>query len=326
MFNIALCQGICGTEWTSRTADALQSEINWFQQPFKWEDVDINRYDWLDKLKNFDAILWPPGCMGIKPASHLKEKVYFLEHHIGKLVIPNFETIWHFESKAAQSYVFNYYGIPTPRTVVTFSLKDAMQLLDAEHYPLVFKTSSDAGSRGVWMVKTKRKAKCLAWRTLYTGFWWKLARRLLKLDHRDNVTYWQEFVPNNNCDLRITAIGDKFAVGFWRKNRPHDFRASGSGRIDYDKPLTEDIIHFCLNTNKKLNFDSMAYDIIFRNGRFVVTEICYTYADIVIHNAAGYYERLDNGSLIFRAKHTWPEQLWVRWLAHRLKNTFKKEI
>jgi hypothetical protein len=176
------------------------------------------------------------------------------------------------------------------------------------------------------MVKTKRKAKCLAWRTLYTGFWWKLARRLLKLDHRDNVTYWQEFVPNNNCDLRITAIGDKFAVGFWRKNRPHDFRASGSGRIDYDKPLTEDIIHFCLNTNKKLNFDSMAYDIIFRNGRFVVTEICYTYADIVIHNAAGYYERLDNGSLIFRAKHTWPEQLWVRWLAHRLKNTFKKEI
>ena len=43
----------------------------------------------------------------------------------------------------------------------------------------------------------------------------------------------QEFLPGNGFDTRITVIGNR-AFGFRRFNRPDDFRASGSGRIDWN--------------------------------------------------------------------------------------------
>jgi glutathione synthase/RimK-type ligase-like ATP-grasp enzyme len=326
MIKIALCGGIVASEWTNRMADSLVSEKEYFKQEISWDKVDINCDGWIKKLKGYDAILWPPGCMGIKPASHLKEKVFFIQYHLKKLIVPNFESTWHFESKVAQSYLFDFHEIPTPRTVVTFSIKDAMELLKSEKYPLVFKSSSDAASRGVKLMKSVKQAKYQAWKNLYTGFWWKAVRRVFRLDHRDNVAYWQEFIPKNNCDLRITAIGDKWAVGFWRWNRPNDFRASGSGRIDYKKPIPEETIHFCLDLNKKYNFDSMAYDIIFKDKKPVVVEMCYTYVDKAIHDAPGHYVRDEKGELLYKTGNTWPEQLWVRWFAERVNRIVKSGV
>jgi len=139
MIKIALCEGIMNPNWTNRMAAALVTEKAYFSQEIVWDRVNINCDGWIQKLKNFDAILWPPGCMGIKPSSHLKKGV-FIQYHLKKLIVPNFESTWHFESKIAQSYLFHLYGIPTPRTVVTFSIKNAMELLKSEKYPLVFKS------------------------------------------------------------------------------------------------------------------------------------------------------------------------------------------
>jgi glutathione synthase/RimK-type ligase-like ATP-grasp enzyme len=315
---IALCEGIEGVSWTDHMASEIDAQRSSFPFPMDWERVDINAHGWIEKLKPFDAVLWPPGCMGIKPSSHLKEKIFFLQYHMKKLVMPNFETVWHFESKVAQSFLFEWYGIPAPRTVVTSRLSDAYRLLSSEKCPLVFKTSSDAASRGVRLVRRRPVAFVLACRSLYTGFWWKVARHLLRLDYRDNVSYWQAFIPKNDRDLRITAIGTKYAFGFWRENRPRDFRASGSGRINYRRPIPRDALTFCLETNRELDFDSMAYDILFQDGRFLITEISYTYMDDAIHNAPGYYEYLDNSEFIFREGHTWPQHLWVKWFVQRL--------
>jgi glutathione synthase/RimK-type ligase-like ATP-grasp enzyme len=319
---IALCRGIVGIDWTNRMIDALDNALGTSSGEKLWDVVDINKNGWIETLLNYDAILWPPGCMGIKPSSHLKEKIYFLEKHMGKLIMPNFETVWHFESKVAQSFIFNYYNIPTPRTVVSFSLDDALSLLRSENYPVVFKSSSDAASRGVRLVKDKKRAQWYAWKALYTGLGWRIIRRALKLDHRDNVAYWQEFIPNNERDLRVTAIGDRCAVAFWRKNRPGDFRASGSGRIVYTEPAPEETIRFAMETNKKLGFDSMGYDFIFREGKFVITEMSYTYVDSAIHNATGYYRKLENGDLEFITGQFWPQEFWVSWFINRIKLRF----
>ncbi|EFK96825.1 conserved hypothetical protein [sediment metagenome] len=320
MIKIALCEGIVSPVWTDRMATALDSEKAYFKQEMRWDRININCDGWIEKLEKYDAILWPPGCMGVKPSSHLKEKIFFIQNHMKKLIVPNYESTWHFESKVAQSYIFNFHKIPSPRTVATFSLNNAKSLLNNEEYPLVFKKSSDAASRGVRLVKNSMKAKYLAWKSLYTGLWWKAARRILHLDHKDNVVYWQEFIPKNECDLRITAIGRKWAFGFWRWNRPNDFRASGSGLIDYVKPIPENAINLCLDLNIKHNFDSMAYDIVFKEGNPVIVEICYTYVDKAIYNSPGHYERCDNGNLTYKMGKTWPQQLWVQWLAERLNN------
>ena len=117
----------------------------------------------------------------------------------------------------------------------------------------------------------------------------------------------------NDADLRITVIGDRFAYGFWRKNRRGDFRASGGGRIDFERPIPEEPLRYCLEFNRRMDFDSMAYDILFRDGAFVICEISFGYLDIVPYNSPGYYNLQTDGKLEFVAEHKWPESLWAQW-------------
>ena len=45
--------------------------------------------------------------------------------------------------------------------------------------------------------------------------------------------YFQDFIPDNDSDIRVIIIGDK-AFGIKRMTRNNDFRASGSGLISYE--------------------------------------------------------------------------------------------
>lgn len=132
------------------------------------------------------------------------------------------------------------------------------------------------------------------------------------------VVYWQEFVPGNSRDLRITIVGDKFAFGFWRNNRKGDFRASGSGSIDYNSPVPKEAIRYCLELSRIMNFDSMAYDLLFDSSDFLVSEMSYGYVDTAIHRAKGYFELLGD-DLVFVSQRTWPQELWSRWALERLR-------
>lgn len=56
-------------------------------------------------------------------------------------------------------------------------------------------------------------------------------RRMMGLTKK--YVYFQDFIPGNDFDTRVTIIGDR-AFGFTRNVRPGDFRASGSGNVGYD--------------------------------------------------------------------------------------------
>jgi hypothetical protein len=108
------------------------------------------------------------------------------------------------------------------------------------------------------------------------------------------------------------VIGDRYAFGFWRNNRPNDFRASGSGQIDFERAVPETLLRYCIGVNRELGFDSMAYDILFTKDKFVITEMSYAYLDSAPYNSRGYYELVDD-NLVLRERHTWPQELWVEW-------------
>jgi hypothetical protein len=143
--------------------------------------------------------------------------------------------------------------------------------------------------------------------------WKKIVQRLRGYEsqaERHGIIYWQKFIPGNSADLRITVIGDCYAYGAWRNNRPNDFRASGSGRGDFVKDVPQEI-------NRRLNFDSMAYDILFDQDRFYITEMSYAYVDSFLYNCRGYYKVNDDGSLRFVEGHVWPQDLWIEWALNR---------
>lgn len=299
------------------------------------ELVNIDSDNWIQNLASFDIVVWRPYSMGIEAASYFKEKIYFIQFHLGKLVIPNFQTVWHFESKVAQTYLFQLHGIKTPKTVVTFSRDAALNLLSRTRFPVVEKRSAGAGSSNVRLLKSLKMARRSADATFFRSAWMEGMRergrllgrfslnyirtnwaQLFKLPNQP-VMYWQEFVPLNDRDLRITVIGDRFAFGFWRNNRKNDFRASGSGSIDYERPIPHDVIRYCLQISKKLNFDSMAYDVIFDGDDCRIVEMSYGYLESAVYASSGYFELVAD-ELKFRQGHTWPQKLWAEWMSVRV--------
>lgn len=326
--------------WHEKFSEVLAKKV---QQGYELEyDVlNLDKQDWAEAIEPYDVVLWKPAFMGVRSASYFKEKIYFMEKHLAKLVVPNFDTVWHFESKVAQSYMFRHCGIKTPQTVASFSHTDAIEQAENVKMPLVFKESHGASSQNVQLVRNRRiahrkidKTFCQElWddakerntstvrRTLSAmskpWFWWKIQQKLGGRE-RFGVAYWQEFIPENESDLRITVIGDRYAVGFWRNNRPHDFRASGSGSIDYERQIPEGPLRYCLNLNKDFNFDSMAYDIVFTQDSFAVIEMSYAYLDAAVYGASGHYEIDESDTLAFRKGHTWPQELWVEWALRRV--------
>ncbi len=330
--------GISDDQWDSRFASALEEKND--GGSLCYELVDLARHDWLETLRPFEAVIWKPHAMGISAASHFKEKIYVLDCLLKKLVVPNYSTIWHFESKIAQSYLFAIHNLPTPRTVATFSHQDAEEQLRAASMPLVFKRSSGAASKYVELVRStgrglrscarafcgqlyrETRARCGSRAKAMLGslckpWFWSFIRHYLADREPDGCLYWQEYLPGNDADLRITVIGDRYAYGFWRRNREGDFRASGSGRIDFQRAIPEGPLRYCLEVNRRLEFDSMAYDILFKDGTFVISEISYAYLDSVPYKAAGHYELRADGRLDFIPGHAWPETLWIEWLLER---------
>jgi glutathione synthase/RimK-type ligase-like ATP-grasp enzyme len=336
---IRIAVGASDNAWDQRFAAALDEQAAQ-GYPLRYDVVNLDRHDWIERVRPYDVVLWKPNCMGISASAHFKERVYVLERHLGKLVVPNYKTIWHFESKAAQSFLFLLESVPTPQTTVSFDRQDALAQLRQAKMPLVFKRSEGAASEHVRLVAAPGGARRLLERAfcgnryraerLRGGPLWKTALRLAVrpwfwrflwnrwLDRdADGYLYWQEFVTGNEADLRITVIGDQCAYGFWRRNRPGDFRASGSGRIDFERPIPEEPLRYCLELNRRLDFDSMAYDILFQGPRFVINEMSYGYLDSAPYRSRGFYRLHDRKQLTFVAGHVWPQALWVEWALRR---------
>lgn len=87
----------------------------------------------------------------------------------------------------------------------------------------------------------------------------------------------QEYCRNNKCDYRIIVVGDKI-FGFLRKNRENDFRASGSGLLEYVDDLPMGCVKLAHAISSEQGFISMAYDFIRNNAsHWVIVEISYTF-------------------------------------------------
>ena len=204
-------------------------------------------------------------------------------------------------------------------------------------YPVVFKLRGGAGSASVILVKTRRQAATLIHRMFGRGMhpekimsaesvrfkYFNLYRELHHLG--GNISRWsrgvdaspswqahknyalfQKYLPGNNCDTRITVIGER-AFAFRRLVRSDDFRASGSGMIDYDTTKIDPrCLKIAFDISTQMGFQSMAYDFLVNEEQEPeFCEISYTYVSRAIHACPGYYDL----NLNWHAGHYWPEHL-----------------
>lgn len=264
-----------------------------------------------------------------------KSIIPIVEKEMKVKCFPNMATCWHFDDKTRQYYLLRQNNFPIIECWVFWDKKQALKWLEIAKMPIVFKLSGGAGSYNVILVKSMAQATKLINRMFGKGMMSgripdKTALRfkelsLYKTVHRwggnifrimrdedispdwqvhKNYVLFQKYLPKNNYDTRVTTIGNR-AFAFRRFVRKNDFRASGSGKIDYDvQQIYKRCIEIAIKVSKKLQFQSMAYDFLENhNNEPEICEISYTYVDSAIYNSPGYWD----SDLNWHKGHFWPQ-------------------
>lgn len=309
----------------------------------KW--VDLATIDPFEQLKDCDAVMWR-WTHGPSDKIKAYKILHAIEYYLGIPVYPNHATCWHYDDKVAQYYLLKSIGAPIPNTWIFWNKQNALKWANETMYPKVFKLSSGAGSSNVIKVNSKYEAQKLIFQMFNQGIFpmtmneYRHRQRLLPRNKKEigellsrikqsfkyvlngkypplpthwwlpekQYIYFQEYLPNNEYDTRIVIIGNR-ARGFRRFNRPGDFRASGSGKFDVGpSKINLESVKIAFEISKKLNFQCMAYDFLFKNGLPVIGEISYTFPDKPYGpKLPGYWD----SDLNWVPKKMWPQEAQV---------------
>ena len=290
------------------------------QIPYKI--VDCYKNDILQQIEDCSALMWHFHQASAKATLFAKELMYSVEES-GRKVFPDFKTMWHFDDKVGQKYLLEAINAPMVPSFVFYTKKEANEWIDKTQFPKVFKLRCGSSSENVRLVKSKAQAVSLINQAFGRGFthyyaWPNFTERIRKFKHdktslfevfkgfirlfyttdfarvagrEKGYIYFQDFIANNDSDIRIIVIADK-AFAIKRMVRENDFRASGSGSILFDKELIdEETVKIAFDVSERLQAQSLAYDFVYKNGKPLIIEISYGFAITAYDSCPGYWDK-----------------------------------
>jgi len=284
----------------------------------------VNCYasDIIKQIADCSALMWNFHHKNYRDVLFAKQLLYAVEL-TGRKVFPDHNTCWHFDDKVAQKYLLESLNAPIPPTYTFYIKEDALNWIEKATFPLVFKLRCGAGSQHVKLAKSISQARSLVNKAFNHGFSQfdrigYLQERIRQFrDLNDNLSgvlkgiarliiptefalmhskekgyiLFQEFIPYNNHDIRVIVINNK-AFAIKRIVRKNDFRASGSGKIQFEKEnFSIDTIKLSLEIAAKLQSQCIAFDFVFDdNNNPLIVEISYSFTGKAYDSCTGYWD------------------------------------
>jgi glutathione synthase/RimK-type ligase-like ATP-grasp enzyme len=294
------------------------------EKQISYKVVNCYANDIIQQVTDCDALLWHHQQGNPKDILFAKALLFSLEQS-GKKVFPDFNTNWHFDDKVGQKYLLEALGIKEfVPSWVFYSKHEALQWAQQTTFPKVFKLRGGAGSQNVKLARTVGDAVQLIHCAFGKGFapydavgslkerWrkYRLGKVTLKevlkgvvrlvipppyariMGKERGYIYFQEFIPNNDSDIRIIVIDEK-AFAIKRMVRENDFRASGSGFIRYGKKeFSEAWVRLSFMLAKRLRTQCVAFDFVLeKDGNPLLVEINYGFAPAGYDACPGYWDK-----------------------------------
>lgn len=291
--------------WLALAADAgIQARI-----------VDAWRPDVFEQLAGCDGFMWRYGYR--PPERLIAPRILSSVEHVLRIpVFPSWKSAWHFEDKISQYYLLKAAGLPLPNTWLFWHKDDALAFLRTASFPLVMKLANGYRSGNVRLLRSADEGSFWVEQLFGPGVWSldpiphssrprKLLRRAgaavralaakttplpsLRSELQRGYFYVQEFLPGNEFDTRVTVIGNR-AFAYRRMNRPNDFRASGSGRPNWDASAIDlELVRLAFLTARRLDTQSVAIDGMRRGDARVLGEVSYTYVSWMVRDCPGHW-------------------------------------
>lgn len=293
------------------------------QKNIPYKTVNCHSSDIIEELADCSFLMWNWSQTYAEDMLIARGLIKAVES-MGIRVFPNSETCWHFDDKVTQKYLMEALKIPMVKSYVFLDRTEALEWARKTEYPKVFKLRGGAGSSNVFLVNDINKAEKLINKAFSTGFppvsrwnalserWWRFKRDktfvsffnisrgifrvlvknpiLKRLPIQKNYAYFQDFIPNNDSDIRVIVVKER-AFCIKRMVREGDFRASGSGRNLYDPELIpKSCIRMAFDLASKIKSQSLALDFIFSDGMPLIVEMSYAFPSHFCLPCPGYWE------------------------------------
>jgi RimK family alpha-L-glutamate ligase len=177
---------------------------------------------------------------------------------LGVCVVNSAESIERAVDKYYTSTLLEDAGLPTPRTVITESSKEAMEAFEELGGDVVVK--SLFGSLGAGMTRLSDP---------------EVAYRIFKaLELTRSVYYLQEFIPHGGEDVRAFVVGGEVVASMKRRADGWKTNLSAGGRAEPFE-LGEDLAELSLRATEKIGLDYSGVDLLRSkvDGRAYIVEL-----------------------------------------------------
>ncbi|MCL6519717.1 MAG: RimK family alpha-L-glutamate ligase [Armatimonadetes bacterium] len=171
--------------------------------------------------------------------------VFELIARSGKLIINSLESLSVAESKAQTTFFLKQAGLPVPRTIITQKIDKAMAAIEkfgtAVIKPLY-------GSHGIGVEKVVPETSMEILPTFLQQY---------------RAVYVQEFIPNNERDIRAFVVGDEVVAAMYRYASEGQWKTNvyQGGKCEPCN-LTDEMREMCLAAARILGLDYTGVDII----------------------------------------------------------------
>jgi [lysine-biosynthesis-protein LysW]--L-2-aminoadipate ligase len=227
-----------------------------------WEVIDDRevRFDLEngDEFRKYDVIL--------ERAVNHSRALYAL-HIFGMWGVPTVNTYQVAETcgnKILTSAALVKAGVPTPKTIIAFTPKSALEAIESIGYPVVLKPAVGSWGRLLSKVSDRDAAEAI------------LEHKKILGTYHHSIFYIQEYIQKPQRDIRAFVVGDETIAAIYRES-PHWITNTARGGKASNCPITPELNDLCVRAAKAVGGGVVAIDVFEDPDRgLLVNEVNYT--------------------------------------------------
>ncbi len=237
--------------------------------------------------------------------SFIEDIVYALEMN-GAITIPSYKFLRANNNKVFMELLRKLYLPEKYHLQVMFygTYEELKRDINNISLPCVLKMAEGAVSKGVFFASSKRELLKKVKKVARTPCFYEEIKDILRLvkynGYKRKSLYRkkfiiQEFIPDLANDWKVLVFWDKYYV-LRRKNRPNDFRASGSGLFSFDEIVDSRLLDAAKEIRRIFDVPMISLDLAISKNRVFLIEFQFLYFGTLILEKSPFYYINNNGN------------------------------
>lgn len=299
VFIVTLPNGYFGSAWRSWNSIGVDNISNELKAlGLNVYEVSVDNILGSYTLDNDDIVIYT-SSENKEMRQYVKDVMYLVNKKCN--IVPSYDLLMAHENKGFQELY---------RKEKEFGNLQGFYHPDHEHlpkeYPYVYKSIDGAGSSGVELVRDSKKRIKLIKRKERLSLKRKAISFLRKIKltkeqfliyqynkKKFNVFVVQEFISDLSFDYKVLVFWNKFFV-LKRNIKSGDFRASGSGLFEFEKP-SDAVLEYAMNIFSTLDTPYASLDIAVSDSGCKLIEFqALNFGPYTLINSPGYYQIKDS--------------------------------